>query len=250
MFLGFSSDNENEDSVDENSNYQAPSFKELSENWEYQNEEDDLAQAVTNSLEDNNINKSLQALQDEDEDISLAIANSLNIPPVTVSLYNDNQQSTSNKHKQPNPHRKNLRRNINSNERIDSEIDIKLKNKSSPFPSNITIQQASKLKKYDKIDHRDNIGKWILSTIIDINGTNLKIHYDGWSSKWDIWCDYTQNLHRFAIAHSISSRPVHTKSFIDIEEGHHIDINPTLTRPGWKYGEITRLDPFSGQIQV
>ena len=44
--------------------------------------------------------------------------------------------------------------------------------------------QAKKLKVRDKIDHRDQDGKFVYATIMDKQGTNLKIHYDGWSTKW------------------------------------------------------------------
>eukprot|EP01083_Nonionella_stella_P275900 937150_1 len=52
-----------------------------------------------------------------------------------------------------------------------------------PFPSHMTLKDASSLKVHDKIDHRDPVGRYILATVEDKQGTNLKIHYDGWSKK-------------------------------------------------------------------
>eukprot|EP01084_Bolivina_argentea_P268926 456913_1 len=118
-----------------------------------------------------------------------------------------------------------------------------------PFVSHLTLKEASKLRIHDKIDHRDQVGRFVFGTISEKKGTNLKIHYDGWmSKKWDTWSDFSLEIHRFARADSISKRPAHR--FRHLKKGDYVDINPTQRHPGWKCGEIRRLDQKSGQIQV
>ena len=116
------------------------------------------------------------------------------------------------------------------------------------FESHMQLQDAFKLKVHDKIDHRDQVGRFVYATVSEKQGTNLKIHYDGWSRKWDTWSDFQKEIHRFAKAGSISKRPAHR--FKQLKKGDYVDINPTQRHPGWKCGEIRRLDQKSGQVQV
>eukprot|EP01084_Bolivina_argentea_P261263 441436_1 len=116
------------------------------------------------------------------------------------------------------------------------------------FVSHMSLDEATRLKINDTIDHRDTINRFILATITDKQGTNLKIHYNGWGSKWDAWSDYNAEIHRFAIAGSISERSAHRCQQLDI--GDHIGINPMHRCPGWKFGEIKRMDEKSGQVQI
>ena len=117
-----------------------------------------------------------------------------------------------------------------------------------PFKPHMTLSQAHKLKIGDKIDHRDSIGRFVFATVSQKQGTNLKIHYDGWSRKWDIWSNFNEEIHRFAVAGSISKRKAHR--FQHLKKGDFVDINPTQRHPGWKCGKIRRFDQKSGQIQV
>ena len=77
---------------------------------------------------------------------------------------------------------------------------------------------------------------------------NFKLHYDGWSRKWDCYCDYQKERCKFAKAGTISKRPAHR--FKDMKIGDFIDVNPSMRHPEWCLGEIRRLDPKSGQVQV
>eukprot|EP01084_Bolivina_argentea_P300865 518894_1 len=60
-----------------------------------------------------------------------------------------------------------------------------------PFLSHMTLEEANKLQIHDKVDHRDQVGKFVYATVKEKQGTNLKIHYDGWSRKWDTCSDYS-----------------------------------------------------------
>ena len=118
----------------------------------------------------------------------------------------------------------------------------------SAFPSHMTLRDAHKLKIGDKIDHRDVAGRFVFATVSEKQGTNLKIHYDGWPDKWDIWSDFSKEIHRFAVAGSISMRPAHR--FLNLKIGDFVDINSTQRRSRWKAGVIKRVLPKSGQVQV
>ena len=50
-----------------------------------------------------------------------------------------------------------------------------------PFQSHMSLKQGKMLKIHDKIDHRDQVGRFVFATVCEKQGTNLKIHYDGMS---------------------------------------------------------------------
>merc|ERR1711871_1849311 len=43
------------------------------------------------------------------------------------------------------------------------------------------------LKKGSVLDAKDTMGNWYKSIIIDTKGDDIKLHYQGWKSRWDIW---------------------------------------------------------------
>ncbi len=63
------------------------------------------------------------------------------------------------------------------------------------------------------------------ATVGEKQATNLKIHYDGWSRKWDTWSDFNLEIHRFAVAASIGKRPSHR--FHQLKKGDYVNINPS-----------------------
>jgi len=109
-----------------------------------------------------------------------------------------------------------------------------------------------------KIDHQDTVGHFLPATIIDKNGTNCHISYDGWKDKWNTWSDYTKEIERFAKLGSISDRPATRPE----EQLQNLDIDDIIDvcsprHPGWVKGTIRRLDidkptkrRKSGQVQV
>ncbi len=76
----------------------------------------------------------------------------------------------------------------------------------------------------------------------------MKIHYEGWNSKWDTWCDYKSETHRFAAPRSISRKP--NTRFRDLKILDYVDINPIQRHRGWRVGQIRRMDKYSGQAQM
>eukprot|EP01083_Nonionella_stella_P231104 816318_1 len=120
----------------------------------------------------------------------------------------------------------------------------------APFVSHMSAEDAAQLSVHEKIDHRDQVGRFVFATVSEKQGSKLKIHYDGWSRKWDTWSDFGVELHRFAVSGSISLRPSHRDEFCSLKKGDYVDINPSQRHFGWKVGEIRRLDAKSGQVQV
>ena len=114
----------------------------------------------------------------------------------------------------------------------------------------MNFKEISNLRLLDKIDHRDNVGRFSIATIIDIDkqNNNIKLHYDGWNRKWDIWCNYKKEIYRFAKYLTISKRKSNRLYYIKI--GDYIDINPLYKHPGWTKAKITRILKNSAQIQV
>eukprot|EP01084_Bolivina_argentea_P120757 214095_1 len=85
----------------------------------------------------------------------------------------------------------------------------------------IELEEAMRLKIGDKIDHRDVSNRFVYATITEKQGTNLRMHYDGWNSKWDVWSDFGLELYRFARARSISTRCAHR--FRELQKGDYVD---------------------------
>ena len=120
-----------------------------------------------------------------------------------------------------------------------------LATKSTSFVPHMTLWEAQNLKIGDLIDHRDNVGRFVEARIVEKEESNLKIHYKGWSTKHDLWCDYNQSLYRFAKYGSISQRNAILR-FKNVKIGDYLDINP----PMWQHAEVKKIDKTSGQVQL
>ena len=88
--------------------------------------------------------------------------NSQNIqPPSWLASYSTS--NTQNKMKRPPPKKEN----------------VKMHHKDFA-KSFLSISEASKLQIHDKVDIRDQVGRFVYSTVAEKSGTNLKLHHDGW----------------------------------------------------------------------
>eukprot|EP01084_Bolivina_argentea_P139564 245516_1 len=140
---------------------------------------------------------------------------------------------------------------------LDQDINIPKQNQDmngpvtcvEPFVTHMSFEEAKHLSINDNIDHRDFVGLWIPSIIVDKNDTKLKIHYIGWDNQWDIWSDYKIELHKFAKYKSISRRNKHRFSDHQVKIGDYIDIRP-INSNTWTIGEIVEFDKKSGQIKI
>jgi len=39
------------------------------------------------------------------------------------------------------------------------------------------------------VDCQDTVSKWLPARVVEVDGDNVKVHYDGWPSKWDEWVE-------------------------------------------------------------
>ena len=115
-----------------------------------------------------------------------------------------------------------------------------------PFKSHMDLIMARNLRVNDRIDFRDNNGKYVYCTIMQKQGSKLSLNLYGKMME----CDYNQDLDKLAVDGSISSRPGHRLGYLKI--GDFVDINPCFMIPQieWTFGEIVNKDIYSGQIEV
>lgn len=51
------------------------------------------------------------------------------------------------------------------------------------------LKKYNPYEKYDDgrfIDAQDSVNTWCLGQITEVEGKNIRIHFDGWSTKWDV----------------------------------------------------------------
>ena len=119
------------------------------------------------------------------------------------------------------------------------------------FIPHMSIEKARELEKNDLIDHRDKVGMYLEARIIDKKGTNCLIHYIDYDTKYDVWSDFENELHRFAEYESISKRKHHRLQHL--KEGSLVYFNPVHMKgvsKGWKLGEISGFNRDQNQIKV
>jgi len=125
-----------------------------------------------------------------------------------------------------------------------------------PFVSHMCVETARCLRVYDSVDHRDCVGKFYPATIIasdPLNSHRLRIHYDGFAQqRYDVWCDYEQELWRFANYRSISRRKRIDSSPAKFKVGDTVEVNAVHTMYGgaWRRGTVHKIDRKSDQIQI
>eukprot|EP01084_Bolivina_argentea_P270707 460377_1 len=98
--------------------------------------------------------------------------NNLNAPP-SASINNNNGSAEEREEKRSQP---NADYGDNNNKN------------NNDFMGTLPFDQCDKLQIGDHIDHRDDVGRFLLATIVDKDEYKVKIHYEGWNSKWDTWC--------------------------------------------------------------
>jgi len=98
------------------------------------------------------------------------------------------------------------------------------------------------LKVGDLVDAMDSDQKWFESVIIEIKGTKAKVHFKGWSSKWDSYLDIQ----------SASIQYLHTKTpkWRIFQEGDEIEIRSEGEPPRWYDGKVLQVDKKAQKIHV
>ncbi|GMF36015.1 unnamed protein product [Phytophthora fragariaefolia] len=84
------------------------------------------------------------------------------------------------------------------------------------------------------VDAMDTDNKWYESRVIDLDDTRVKVHYRGWTAKWDEWLARTS--HRIA--------PLHTKvpNWRAFQVGDEVLVGKEVERknyPEWRLGRVT-----------
>ncbi|KAL4158871.1 hypothetical protein PRNP1_004645 [Phytophthora ramorum] len=84
------------------------------------------------------------------------------------------------------------------------------------------------------IDAQDTDKKWYESRVIESRGVQVKVHYRGWTAKWDEWLNRT----------SARIAPLHTKvrNWRDFKIGDEILVGKDVERksyPEWRIGRVT-----------
>ncbi|KAE9187286.1 hypothetical protein PF005_g20514 [Phytophthora fragariae] len=107
------------------------------------------------------------------------------------------------------------------------------------------------LEKDQLIDAMDTDKKWYESRVIDLNDTHVKVHYRGWTAKWDEWLNRT----------SARIAPLHTKvqNWRAFQVGDEVLVGTEVERktyPEWRIGRVTDLkkaeegEPLRIEFQV
>ncbi|KAF1319722.1 Ubiquitin-specific protease, partial [Globisporangium splendens] len=97
------------------------------------------------------------------------------------------------------------------------------------------------------IDGLDSDNKWYESRVIALNDRSVRIHYRGWTAKWDEWLPRTSE--RLA--------PLHTKvrNWRAFEVGDEVQVGfpiPGKNFPEWKNATVTELERFelTGALKI
>lgn len=97
----------------------------------------------------------------------------------------------------------------------------------------------------DLIDAQDTQEKWYEARILDIQTSQILVHYRGWTSKWDVWlpCDSPKiGVHHTKVSNWRAFR-----------RGDSIEVGfPQTTRnfPEWKWGKVLRMQEDSVYIEL
>ncbi|EGZ18693.1 hypothetical protein PHYSODRAFT_503684 [Phytophthora sojae] len=92
------------------------------------------------------------------------------------------------------------------------------------------------LEKNQLIDALDTDKKWYEARVIDLSDTQVKVHYRGWTAKWDEWLTRT----------SARIAPLHTKvpNWRAFKVGDEVLVGKEVDRknyPEWRIGRVTDL---------
>ncbi|KAE9092251.1 hypothetical protein PF010_g17726 [Phytophthora fragariae] len=95
------------------------------------------------------------------------------------------------------------------------------------------------------VDALDTDKRWYESRIVDMDAVYVKVHYRGWTSKWDEWLRRT----------SARLAPLHTKvsTWRAFQVGDRVMVGtevPGKKYPEWRNAEVTACDDEGGSLQI
>ena len=87
----------------------------------------------------------------------------------------------------------------------------------------------------DVIDAKDSEGRWFDSRIVAIDvGDRVKVHYNGWSSRWDCWFDRNDE--------SIQPHLTHTDDWRRLKVGDALEVRGPGEKALWYKGFVKEVD--------
>jgi hypothetical protein len=86
----------------------------------------------------------------------------------------------------------------------------------------------------DVIDAKDSEGRWFDSRIVAIDGDRVKVHYNGWSSRWDSWCDRNDE--------SIQPHLTHTDDWRRLRVGDELEMRGPSEKALWYKAFVKEVD--------
>ena len=86
----------------------------------------------------------------------------------------------------------------------------------------------------DVIDAKDSEGRWFDSRIVAIEGDRVKVHYNGWSSRWDNWCDRKDE--------QIQPHLTHTDDWRRLKVGDALEMRGPGEKALWYKGFVKEVD--------
>ena len=96
-------------------------------------------------------------------------------------------------------------------------------------------QWRSHIQVGDVIDAKDSEGRWFDSRIVAIDvGDRVKVHYNGWSSRWDCWFDRNDE--------SIQPHLTHTDDWRRLRVGDVLEIRGPGEKALWYKGFVKEVD--------
>jgi len=125
-----------------------------------------------------------------------------------------------------------------------------------PLPlKRLKLEDAEKIRIGDMVDHRDNVGRFLPTTLIECDEQIgiWKLHYTGWSDKFDVTIQYRDDLD--SLAHVGTMSKLLSDKLDGLKRNDVVVVNaPDI---GWVEAEIRKFhvnkrtkEKVSGQVQV
>ena len=86
----------------------------------------------------------------------------------------------------------------------------------------------------DVIDAKDSEGRWFDSRIVEVDRDRVKVHYNGWSSRWDSWVDRKDE--------SIQPHLTHTDDWRRLKVGDALEMRGPGEKALWYKGVVKEVD--------
>ena len=86
----------------------------------------------------------------------------------------------------------------------------------------------------DVIDAKDSEGRWFDSRVVEVDRDRVKVHYNGWSWRWNTWVDRKDE--------SIQPHLTHTDDWRRLEVGDELEVRAPGAKALWYKGCVREVD--------